>query len=151
MEDENFSLEMRGYKRDEVDRVLAELRAELEHVRDYNYTASAELEQVKNELETLKRKKTATPGYAELGAQFEQTLRLAEEQAKKLVSDAGQDAIRIRETAKAESEQVTRKAQQKADQLVKEAEAKLAEAKLEAERLSTEILNTAKNREAEAL
>lgn len=60
MEDENFSLEMRGYKRDEVDRVLAELRAELEHVRDYNYTASAELEQVKNELETLKRKKTAT-------------------------------------------------------------------------------------------
>ena len=29
MEDENFSLEMRGYKREEVDRVLAELRAEV--------------------------------------------------------------------------------------------------------------------------
>mgnify|MGYP000036995333 CR=1 FL=1 len=110
MEDENFSLEMRGYKRDEVDRVLAELRAELDHVRDYNYTASSEIEQLKAENETLKKKK-ATPGYAELGAQFEQTLRLAEEQAKKLVSDAGQDAIRIRETAKAESEQLTRKAE----------------------------------------
>lgn len=110
MAEDNFSTEMRGYKKDEVDRVVSELRTELDHVRDYNYSASAEIEQLKNENEQLKKKKTA-PGYAELGAQFESTLRLAEEQAKKLIADAGQDAIRVRETAKAESEQLTRRAQ----------------------------------------
>ena len=113
METENFSLEMRGYKKDEVDRVLSELRAELEHLRDYNFNASSETESLRTEVAALKRKKDSAPGYAELGAQFEQTLRLAEEQAKKLVSDAGQDAIRVRETAKAESEQVSRKASRK--------------------------------------
>ena len=104
MAEDNFSTEMRGYRKDEVDRVIAELRTELDHVRDYNYSASAEIEQLKNENEQLKKKKTA-PGYAELGAQFESTLRLAEEQAKKLIADAGQDAIRVRETAKAEEQQ----------------------------------------------
>ena len=79
MEEENFSLEMRGYKKDEVDRVLAELRAELEHVRDYNYTASAELEQTKAELEAQKRKKSpSAPGYAELGAQFLSLIHISE-------------------------------------------------------------------------
>ena len=94
MESENFSLEMRGYKRDEVDRVISELRAELEHLRDYNFNASSEADSLRAEIAALKKKKDSSPGYAELGAQFEQTLRLAEEQAKKLVQDAGQDAGR---------------------------------------------------------
>ncbi|MEY4423092.1 MAG: hypothetical protein RLZZ258_195 [Actinomycetota bacterium] len=152
LENEQFTIAFRGYEKEEVDRVLAELRAELEHVREYNYSASSEVEMLKAEIEALKTKakKNAAPGYAELGAQFEQTLRLAEEQAKKLVSDAGQDAIRIRETAKAESEQLTRKAQAKADKLISEAETKLNESRLDAERLAAEILSVAKTRESEA-
>jgi len=89
LEIENFSLEMRGYKKDEVDRVLGELRAELEHLRDYNFNAATETEALRTEVANLRKKKDSAPGYAELGAQFEQTLRLAEEQAKKLVADAG--------------------------------------------------------------
>ncbi|MEY3662519.1 MAG: hypothetical protein RI919_35 [Actinomycetota bacterium] len=150
MDIENFSTEMRGYKKDEVDRVLSELRAELEHVREYNFNAASELDTLRAEVAALKKKKDSAPGYAELGAQFEQTLRLAEEQAKKMATDAAQDAIRVRETAKAESEQLTRKAQQKADAIISEAEAKVAEAKIQAESLSAEILQSAKSKEAEA-
>ena len=46
MAEDNFGIEMRGYKKDEVDRVVSELRTELDHVRDYNYSASAEIEQL---------------------------------------------------------------------------------------------------------
>ena len=135
MENEQFTISFRGYEKDEVDRVLAELRAELEHVREYNFSASGEVEALKAELEAARSKLRSSggAGYAELGAQFEQTLRLAEEQAKKLVADAGQDAIRIRETAKAESEQLTRKAEAKAERVIAEAEAKLNEARIDAE------------------
>ena len=152
MENEQFTIAFRGYEKDEVDRVMAEMRAELEHVREYNFSASGEVEGLKSELEALKAKvrKGGAPGYAELGAQFEQTLRLAEDQAKKLVADAGQDAIRIRETAKAESEQLTRKAQERADRVMADADAKLNEARLDAERLAAEILSSAKTRETEA-
>lgn len=150
MDIEDFSTEMRGYKKDEVDRVLGELRAELEHVREYNFNAASELDTLRAEVAALKKKKDSAPGYAELGAQFEQTLRLAEEQAKKMATDAAQDAIRVRETAKAESEQLSRKAQQKADAIAAEAEAKLAEAKIQAESLSSEILQSAKAKESEA-
>lgn len=152
LENEQFTIAFRGYEKEEVDRVLAEMRAELEHVREYNFSASSEVENLKAQLEALKSqvKKGGAPGYAELGAQFEQTLRLAEEQAKKLVADAGQDAIRIRETTKAESEQLTRKAQAKADRVIADAEAKLNEARIDAERLASEILSSAKSRESEA-
>lgn len=152
MENEQFTIAFRGYDKDEVDRVLAELRAELEHVRDYNFTAGSEVDMLKSEIETLKAKlkKGGGGGYAELGAQFEQTLRLAEDQAKKLVADAGQDAIRIRETAKAESELLTRKAQEKADKVISEAENKARESIMAAEREVAEMLTSAKNATSEA-
>ena len=128
MENEQFTIAFRGYEKDEVDRVLAELRAELEHIREYNFTASSEVEALKSERNALKEqiKNGGAPGYAALGAQFEQTLRLAEDQARKLVADAGQDAVRIRETAKAESEQLTRKAQNNADRIIADASARVA-------------------------
>ena len=129
MDNSEFTLVFRGYDKDEVDTSFAELRTELEHVRDYNFKAASEVEFLKNEIASLKQrlKKGGTSGYAELGAQFEQTLRVAEEQAKKLMTDAGQDALRIRETAKAESEQLTRKAQAKAESILSDAETKAKE------------------------
>ncbi len=54
MENEQFTIAFRGYEKDEVDRVLTELRAELEHVREYNFSASSEVEALKSELESLK-------------------------------------------------------------------------------------------------
>ena len=50
MENEQFTIAFRGYEKDEVDRVLTELRAELEHVREYNFSASSEVESLKSEL-----------------------------------------------------------------------------------------------------
>ena len=152
MDNSAFQLVFRGYDKDEVDTAVSAMREELDHVRDYNYKAASEVEFLKSEIASLKQrlKRDAGTGYAELGAQFEQTLRVAEEQARKLMTDAGQDALRIRETAKAESEQLTRKAEAAVQKLLSDAESKAKEIRLDAERLSAEILAQAKTQESEA-
>ena len=152
MDNSEFQLVFRGYDKDEVDAAVSAMREELDHVRDYNYKAASEVEFLKSEIASLKQrlKRDAGTGYAELGAQFEQTLRVAEEQARKLMTDAGQDALRVRETAKAEAEQLSRKAEAAVQKLLSDAESRAKEARLEAERTSVEILAQAKTQEAEA-
>jgi cell division septum initiation protein DivIVA len=152
VDNSEFQLVFRGYDKDEVDTAVAAMREELDHVRDYNYKAASEVEFLKSEIASLKQrlKRDAGTGYAELGAQFEQTLRVAEEQARKLMTDAGQDALRIRETAKAESEQLTRKAEAAAQKLLSDADSRAKEIRLDAERSSAEILAQAKTQESEA-
>ena len=100
MDNSEFQLVFRGYDKGEVDAAVSAMREELDHVRDYNYKAASEVEFLKSEIASLKQrlKRDAGTGYAELGAQFEQTLRVAEEQARKLMTDAGQDALRVRES-----------------------------------------------------
>ncbi|CAB4631576.1 unannotated protein [freshwater metagenome] len=152
MDNSEFNTAFRGYDKDEVDIAVSSLREELAHVRDFNLKAASEAEFLKSEIASLKQrlKRDAGTGYAELGAQFEQTLRVAEEQARKLMTDAGQDALRIRETAKAESEQLTRKAEASVQKILTDAESKAKEMRLDAERTSAEIVAQAKTQEAEA-
>jgi hypothetical protein len=66
------------------------------------------------------------------------------------MTDAGQDALRVRETAKAEAEQLSRKAEAAAQKLLSETESKVKEIRLEAERKSAETLSAAKAQAAEA-
>ena len=78
---EEFDVVMRGYDRDQVDKTMEEMRLEIEHQATYNEKAASEISILKAEVDNLKvQLKTGGPnGYAALGAQLEQTLRLAEE------------------------------------------------------------------------
>ena len=112
---EDFDVVMRGYDRNQVDKTIEEMRLEIDHQATYNEQAASEITILKAEVENLKVqvKQGGPNGYAALGAQFEQTLRLAEEQAKKMIADAGQDALRIREEAKGEADALKRSAKDK--------------------------------------
>jgi cell division septum initiation protein DivIVA/uncharacterized protein with GYD domain len=151
-EEETFDIVMRGYDRAQVDQTIEEMRAENEHLSTYNEGAAAEIATLKAEVESLREqvKKSGATGYAALGAQFEQTLRLAEEQAKKMIDDAGQDALRIREEAKGAADLLTRTAKDKADRIIQEAEIKVEESKFEAERKASSLMQEAVAKEAEA-
>jgi len=151
-EEENFDIVMRGYDRAQVDQSIEELKLESEHLSTYNEGAAAEIASLKAEVETLREqvKKSGATGYAALGAQFEQTLRLAEEQAKKMIDDGGQDALRIREEAKGAADLLTRTAKDKADRIIQEADIKLEEARFDAEHKASSLLQTAVAKEAEA-
>jgi cell division septum initiation protein DivIVA len=149
---QEFDVVMRGYDRSQVDKTIEEMRLEIEHQATYNDKAATEISILKTEVDNLKvQVKNAGPnGYAALGAQFEQTLRLAEEQAKKLISDAGQDAVRIRQEAKGEADSLTRAGKETAERLIQEAEIKRDEDRLEFDRRYGELLNSATSSTNEA-
>jgi len=150
--EENFDIVMRGYDRAQVDQTIEEMKLENEHLSTYNEGAAAEIANLKAEIDSLREqvKKSGATGYAALGAQFEQTLRLAEEQAKKMIDDAGQDALRIREEAKGAADLLTRTAKDKADRIIQEAEIKLEESRFDAERKASALMQNAVAKEAEA-
>ncbi len=86
---------------------------------------------------------TAKPTYADLGAAFEQTLRVSEEQAKVIVKDASAEAQVIRETARADAEDRVRKAREEATRVTLEADGSIEDLRVESERRRTELDNQA--------
>lgn len=145
MAHKDFSIAPLGYNRNQVDSMIEEMRNEIEHISRYNERAVSEISVLKTEILELKiqLKTGGSNGYVALRAQFEQTLALAEEQAEKMLADAGQYALRIREESKGAADSVKRSAQSKADRLIQETEIKIEEARLEAVRRNAELLNAA--------
>jgi cell division septum initiation protein DivIVA len=121
-----FSTSVAGYNRTEVDAHVSKLLAELEKLEQYSSMALREQNSLRERNGQLEEslKLAKSPGYAQVGAQFEQTLRLAETEAARLVNDAGRDAIRIRDEAKAEAEANRFAAEDQAETLIREAERK---------------------------
>jgi len=99
-----FGTAISGYNRAEVDRHVAWLQKNLAETEQYNAMAIREQNALRERIVELQEseKLNRSPGYAQVGAQFEQTLRLAESEAAKLVNEAAKEAIKMRETAKAE-------------------------------------------------
>jgi cell division septum initiation protein DivIVA len=156
----DFSTELRGYKRSEVDEALADLKSELIRASRDRATALEELTQVKAQLEELTAEvdPLGGGGYANLGGRLEAVLRIAEEQSTRVISQADIDAELIigsakdeakatRQSAQSEAERVLAEAQSSATALTEtsaeQAESMLAEAKAEAERLVNEAIDEA--------
>jgi cell division septum initiation protein DivIVA len=103
-----FGTAISGYNRAEVDRHVAWLQKNLAEIEQYNSMAMREQNALRERIVELEEsaKLNRSPGYAQVGAQFEQTLRLAESEAAKLVNDAAKESVKLRETAKAEVERM---------------------------------------------
>ena len=156
----DFSTELRGYKRSEVDEALADLKSELIRASRDRATALEELTQVKAQLEELTAEvdPLGGGGYANLGGRLEAVLRIAEEQSTRVISQADIDAELIIGSAKDEAKATRQSAQSEAERLLAEAqssataltetsteqaESMLAESKAEAERLVNEAIDEA--------
>ena len=127
-----FGTAISGYSRTEVDRHVAWLQKNLAEMEQYNSMAIREQNALRERVVELEEslKLNRSPGYAQVGAQFEQTLRIAESEAAKLVNDAAKEAMKVRETAKAEAERVKFEAEA-------EVEKSLSAAKREAKAILT--------------
>jgi DivIVA domain-containing protein len=125
----DFARVIRGYDPEEVDRFVQKLRRELlvaktsldEHVARISELES-ELEAKSRDLEELGR-----PTFAGLGSKLESTLRIAEEQSARLVSQAETDAHNIRLAATREAETLVAEATEKLRRASEEAEALVAD------------------------
>ena len=124
MEQPQFSSAVGGYSRREVDSYLSQLLTKIAELETYNSGAVREQTVLREKVEELQAqlKGAQSPGYAKLGQQFEETLRLAETEAAKLVQDATKEALRVREEARAEADRQLYDADQFANQVLVKAE-----------------------------
>lgn len=122
----NFSSSVAGYNRAEVEAFVRKIMDEARRLEEYSSLAIREQTTLRERVVQLEEslKLAKSPGYAQVGAQFEQTLRLAESEAARLVNDAGREAIKIREEAKADAEGVKFQTQDEVEAIRAEAELK---------------------------
>src|SRR5690606_31200461 len=90
----DFGTELRGYKKDEVDRVVQELRRELIQANADRQEAAKEIKRLLAVNEDLQAEldEAGSPTYSGLGTKLESVLRVAEEQSTRLISQADIDA-----------------------------------------------------------
>ena len=150
-----FGTAVGGYNRTEVDTYVAWLQKSLKELEQYNSLAIREQQSLRERLVEVEAqlKSVKSPGYAQLGAQFEQTLRLAEAESAKLVNDAAAESVKIRETAKAEAERTRYEAEEEANEIRnkanREAKTVLATARKQANQLTEEAEDTLQTVRAE--
>jgi len=157
-EDSEFTTELRGYKRTEVDDAINALRAELIKSSTALKSALEELKTAREQLADLGAGEAQAPSYAGLGGRLEAILRIAEEQSTRVISQADIDAERIIAHAKTEAQESLAHAAREAERVTKdaanqaantvsgaqaEAEALVNGARDEAERLRTEAIEDA--------
>ena len=142
-----------GYDTEDVTRAFTEISSRADRLEVERASAEKSAERLSRELAearaTLKRA-SAKPSFADLGSAFEQTLRVAEEQAGKMVQDAAAEAAALRENARAIGEQLTRSSRQRAEKLVAEAEGKAEDVRVESDRRAMELISLAEARLVEA-
>jgi len=130
-----FSNSVGGYSRREVDSYLTQLFQKINELETYNSGAIREQQVLREKVDELKAelRDAKSPGYAKLGQQFEETLRLAEVEASKLVQDATNEALRIREEARAEGDKKLFEADKFANEVLVKAEREATKIRRQAE------------------
>lgn len=121
-----FGSELRGYRRDDVDRALGELRRELIKSNNDRAEAAKEIRLLQARVDDLQSEldEAGTPTYSGLGTRLENTLRVAEEQATRLISQADIDAERLRATSRTEAARLVADAQREATDTLEDARAR---------------------------
>lgn len=160
MEDSEFTTELRGYKRSDVDDVINDLRSELIQASKDRQGALAELKVATEQIAALHAStgETQAPTYAGLGGRLEAVLRIAEEQSTRIIGQADIDSERIIAQAKLESQDIVESAAREAQRVTTdatnsaantldgakaEAESLVAGAREEAERVRSEAIDDA--------
>lgn len=142
-----FGSAVGGYNRAEVDQYVAWLQKNLRDLEQYNSLAVREQQNLRERLVEVESqlKAAKSPGYAQLGAQFEQTLRLAESEAAKLVNDATKEALSVRENARAEAERLRFELEDELNAIRNKAEREAKAMITKARRESAQILEEAED------
>ena len=120
----------------EVSRLESE-RAEIDKRID---TLTREIAEVRSAL----KRASAKPSFSDLGAAFEQTLRVAEEQAGKLIADAQIASTNTRRAAEADAASMTETAEKQAIKVVADAESRVERLLTESEKKFEETLKVAR-------
>jgi hypothetical protein len=144
VEDSEFTTELRGYKRSEVDEAILLLRKELITASKETQAALEELKQIREQLASLDASsgEAHAPTYAGLGGRLEAVLRIAEEQSTTLIGQADIDAERVIAHAKAEAQDIVANASREAERISLDATNRATTELNNARAEATELLRT---------
>lgn len=127
----------RGLDPDQVDAALGAVLSQIEREEAARADLDARIDRVTRELNETRsalKRATAKPSFSDLGAAFEQTLRVAEEQAAKLLTDAQASSQEVRISAQEEADRITKAADIQAEKTVADATARVARLNEDSER-----------------
>lgn len=121
--EQEFTTELRGYKRSEVDEVINDLRAELIKASKDRGNLLDEVSALKEHLAALEATtgESFPPSYSGLGSRLEAVLRIAEEQSTRIIGQADIDAERMIGNAKLEAQSLVEAAEREAERLTTDA------------------------------
>jgi len=131
----NFRTTRKGFDPSEVDAAFVELTARIEKSNAAVLESEATLRRLKRELSDVRsqlRKIDSAPSFSELGSAFEQTLKVAEEQANKLLAQAASEASEIRDAANVEARELYSSSVAQAEALLTEAQSRARRAEAQA-------------------
>ena len=146
-------LAKKGLDPAQVDIALGDIYAEasrLEAERAQNDKQIDKLTREIAEVRSALKRASAKPSFSDLGAAFEQTLRVAEEQAGKLISDAQVSSSETRRAAEAEASAITEAAEKQAATLLKDSQERVTRLLAESEKKLSATLKVAQTALAQA-
>ena len=124
-ENNDFRTAKRGFEPADVDRAFAQITSRITSAQEHRDDAEKDIERLNrelNEARTAVKRANSKPTFSDLGAAFEQTLRVAEEQAGKLLQDASAEVALVRDSAKADADRIQVSSERQANKLLSEAE-----------------------------
>lgn len=139
-------LSKRGLDPAQVDIALGDVQAEATRLETERAQIDKKIDKLTREIAEVRsalKRASAKPSFSDLGAAFEQTLRVAEEQAGKLISDAQISSSETRRAAEAEASAITETAEKQAATVVHDSEERVARLLAESEKKLTEALKVA--------
>ena len=120
-----FRTAKRGFEPSDVDRAFAQITSRIANAQELRDGAEKDIERLNRELHearTAVKRANSKPTFSDLGAAFEQTLRVAEEQAGKLLQDASAEVAMVRDSAKSDADRIQVSSVRQAHKLLTEAE-----------------------------
>ena len=146
-------LAKKGLDPAQVDIALGDVQAEAARLESERAAIDKKIDKLTREIAEVRsalKRASAKPSFSDLGAAFEQTLRVAEEQAGKLISDAQISSSETRRGAEAEASAITEAAEKQAAAVVKDAEERVARLLAESEKKLADTLKAAQTALAQA-
>ena len=146
-------LAKRGLDPAQVDIALGDVQAEAARLEAERALIDKKIDKLTREIAEVRsalKRASAKPSFSDLGAAFEQTLRVAEEQAGKLISDAQISSSETRRAAEAEASAITETAEKQAATVIHDSEQRVSRLLAESEKKLNEALKAAQTALAQA-
>lgn len=146
-------LAKKGLDPAQVDIALGDIHAEASRLEAERAQIDKQIDKLTREIAEVRsalKRASAKPSFSDLGAAFEQTLRVAEEQAGKLISDAQVSSSETRRAAEAEASAITEAAEKQAATLLKDSQERVTRLLAESEKKLSATLKVAQTALAQA-